>query len=345
MFMKTTMEKIKILGTQMYKNGTPLVSIFIPLKGSYMPANSILNSLLKTANKILSRDGYEPIKVTQPDWKFWQSEGTQSLGLYHAEGVTTIIPLNILMEPRVIVANSFHVKPIIASTGNAGEALLLTFHKRGCSLSRVTSSTSMLHETYIPANYDLNDRWLEQLSRQHFRDFIDFMRAEVQSVKSKQTKFLMIDGASEDVLKRVDLWSKLKLPVRILERETLAQRSDSGIDDARKALLEHERSSMRLKISEALAMQPADKERQEQSEDIAKLILERKVSKIFLSLEDLEFGELNTSTGEVKVHRAQKNSKDDDLLDDLAELALKNGIDVHVIPKDLFPEDQTILYA
>lgn len=343
--MKTTMEKIKILGTQMYKNGTPLVSIFIPLKANFMPVNSILNSLLKTANKILTRDGYEPIKVTEPDWKFWQSEGTQSLGLYCAEGVTTVIPLNILMEPRVIVANSFHVKPIIASTGNSGEALLLTFHKRGCSLTRVTTSSEILLETYIPSNYDINDRWLEQLSRSHFRDFIDYMRTEISSVKNKQTRFLMIKGASEDALKRADLWQKLKLPVRILEQEAVAQRSDSGVDEARKALVEHERSLMKMKISEALALNPIDKEKNQNIEDIAKLILQRKVSTIFLSLEDLEFGELNTASGEVKVHRAQKNSKDDDLLDDLAELALKNGIDVHVIPKDLFPEDQTILYA
>ncbi len=343
--MKTTIDKIKMLGTQMYKNGTPLVSIFIPLKSNYMPAQTIFNSLIKTANKILVRDGYEAIKITQPDWIFWQSEGTQSLGLYHAEGVTTIIPLNVLMEPRVIVANSFHVKPIIASTGNSGEALLLTFHKRGCSLTRVTSSSSMLLETYIPSSYDLNDRWLEQLSRTHLRDFIEYMKSEINSLKSKQTRFLMIDGVTQDVLKRSDLWAKLKLPLQILEREAIAADHERGVDLAKKALKEHERQSIKIKISEALALNPKIQQRTEQIEDIAKLILQRKITKIFLSLEDLVFGELNTSNGEVSVHRGQKNSQDDDLLDDLAELALKNGIVVHVVPNEFFPEDHKILYA
>ncbi|MFP5492951.1 MAG: hypothetical protein ACLGG0_15725 [Bacteriovoracia bacterium] len=342
--MKTSIDKIRILTKQNFKEDTPLVSIFVPLRGNEIPLNTMFNSLVRAANKIIQRDGFKQVQLKIPDWRFWITEGAVSLAIYHAEGVTTIIPLNINMPPRMIVANSFHVKPVLASSSNIGEALLMTFHNRGCSLTRVTATGSMLHETYIPSRYDLNNKWLEQLSRAHLRDFIEHMKAEVESIQNKQTRFLIIDGASEELIQRADVWTKLRIPVRILERTVTSQSTDEGVKEAQKMLFQFEKDRIRKSVNEAISTNRIIHS-EDKIDDVAKLILQRKVKKIFLSLEDLEFGELDAKSGAVKFHKAQKNTRDDDVLDDLAELALKNSVEVNVVSRDYLPNAKKLLIA
>jgi hypothetical protein len=342
--MKTSIDKIRILAKQNFKQDTPLVSIFVPLSGNEIPLNTMFLSLVRAANTIIKRDGFKQVQLKIPDWRFWITEGAVSLAIYHAEGVTTIIPLNINMPPRMVVANSFHVKPVLASSTHLGEALLMTFHNRGCSLTRVTATGSMLHETYIPSRYDLKDNWLEQLSRNHLRDFIEHMKAEVMSVQNKQTRFLIIDGASEELIQRADIWTKLRIPVRILERTINSQNTEEGVREAQKMLFEFEKDRIRKSVNDAISTNRAIY-KEDTFDDVVKLILQRKVKKIFLSLEDLEFGELDIKSGAVKLHKAQKNSKDDDVLDDLAELALRNGIEVNVVSRDYLPNAKKILTA
>jgi len=64
-----------------------------------------------------------------------------------------------------------------------------------------------------------------------------------------------------------------------------------------------------------------------------------------VSLDDLHFGEFNQWTGEAKVHRGQQNTRDDDLLDDFAELALRNGIEVRVVPRKFLPHGKSFIVA
>jgi hypothetical protein len=250
--------------------------------------------------------------------------------------------MELKMDPRVVVANSFHVKPLIASIDDPAEALLLSFHKRGCSLYRVTSTDSMLHETYVPAGYDLNDRWLEQLSRLNLRDFLDYMKKEIKANLSRKTRLLVIDGASDPLMKRADYWKETKRTTIILANNQTAHAADRGIIEVQAMLVEESKERIRKSVREVLQeTSHADLE----LGAVGRMILDRKICKLFVSLEDLHFGELDPATGNTIDHKSQKNSTDDDLLDDLAELALKNGIQVRVVPKRFLPHNKTFLVA
>ncbi len=336
--MKTTLDKINLVYSERFQQGAPMVSLFVPLVGNYVPLPKLFSSLLKQANVLLEKDGHPNIKISSPNWELWKAENARAIAIYHAEGMTTVVPLNVQLDPRVIVAKSFHVKPIIAANASTGEALLLTFHHKGCSLSRVGLSGAMVHDTYVPSRYDLNTRWPEQLSRKHLRDFLDFMRDEVDELRNRHTRFLAIDGASMDVMRSSEFWSQLGIPVRILGRTELASQALQAVHTVREALAEVERERLKQVVQELGASQVA-------IERVGKMILDRQVRRLLISLEDLEFGELDAHTGEVRVHPAQQNSTDDDVLDDLAELALRKGVDVHVVPRELLPQGQKFLVA
>jgi hypothetical protein len=50
-----------------------------------------------------------------PEWERWMKQGTVTLAFFHHAGVTNLIPIPTRMQPRVVVANSYHVKPFVTA--------------------------------------------------------------------------------------------------------------------------------------------------------------------------------------------------------------------------------------
>jgi hypothetical protein len=113
------------------------VSLFLPLKWNDCLPNKMFNSLVKAADGLLAKSGYSKLSIITPEWERWMKQGTVTLAIFHYNGVTTLIPLPTKMEPRVVVANSFHIKPIVTASNEFVDGLLLHFHERGASLFRV----------------------------------------------------------------------------------------------------------------------------------------------------------------------------------------------------------------
>jgi hypothetical protein len=72
-------------------------------------------------------------------------------------------------------------------------------------------------------------------------------------------------------------------------------------------------------------------------------ILNKEIKKLCVSLECMQFGEVDAKTGQVILNKSQLNAKDDDLLDDLVELALEKGIKVSVVPKKYLPDGRSFV--
>jgi hypothetical protein len=72
-------------------------------------------------------------------------------------------------------------------------------------------------------------------------------------------------------------------------------------------------------------------------------ILNKEIDHLCVSLDDMHFGQLDFETGEIRVNKIQKDSTDDDLLDDLVELAIDQGIKVSVVPRKYLPRGKIFL--
>jgi hypothetical protein len=339
-----SLDKMKSLAT-IGSGEAPIISLFIPLRGTYLPTTSIFNSLVRSANLILSREGKEKALITHPDWKTWVQGGARSMAIYYVGGMTTYMPLNIAMEPRVVVASSFHIKPLIASSHLNGAALLLTFHRGGCSLHEVSLADARLHETFIPAKFAKDDRWLEKLTRQDLRAFLDYLKAELRSLKSEEIRFLAIDCPSDGPFRNEDFWRSLGLPVKFLEERGLADLPDRSVGLVQQALEEEFTYSMQGNVYDLLALKKGRSSHSTELVELGDLILNKKITQLFISLEDLHFGEFDYATGKTIVHKGQQNTRDDDLLDDFAELAMRNGIKVRVVPRKFLPQGKSFIVA
>ena len=78
---------------------------------------------------------------------------------------------------------------------------------------------------------------------------------------------------------------------------------------------------------------------------IARRILEGKIGRLYISLEAIQWGEVDHINGAVKKSKFQMNHLDEDILDDIAELALRNGVEVRILRQSSFPGKFEIIAA
>ena len=321
---------------------SPAVSMYIPLKWADYTPGKIFSVLVKAANSLLERGGHPKLDLSTPEWERWTKQGTITLAVFHYAGVTNFIPIPTRMQPRVVVANSFHVKPIVTAAHEYVDALLLHFNESGASLYRVNPVGENLIDSYLPTEVIPKYDWPSKIDRSSLREFLEFLNQEVRGSLQGTTKILGITGSSFTELRSESFWKKTKLPISFLD------------DSFKVAVPQNAFSIMRLRLSQIVnekyskAVLDAVKSGPT-SQDLMSVrvlgtkILNKEINHLCVSLDHMHFGELDFKTGEVTVNKTQKNSKDDDLLDDLVELAIDNGIKVSVVPKKYLPNGRSFV--
>lgn len=318
-------------------SGEPLVSMFIPIRYMDFPQSKIYSYLVKAANLLLSRDNYPKLNLEHPDWSRWIRQGAVTLAIYRGGGTTTMIPLPIKMPPRVVVANSFHVKPLLAAGVCVQEALLLHFSEVGASLYRVSSGEEKLLDTYLPSRTKLKGTWITELARDEIIEFLEFLKMEVMSYTQSTTRFLAVSGHRDSLLISREFWKDSGLAIIEVMDSPKSIEPSNGIAMTR-LKLSHEingsfNREVQLVMGEAAVSPPLS--------ELGKMILKKEISRLCVSLEDMQFGELCPITGEAIERESQHSTKDDDLLDDLIELAVKQKLQVSVVPKKFLPTGRT----
>jgi len=320
----------------------PAISLYVPLKWTDMPSSKVYAALKKAANGLLQRGGHPDLDVTSPEWGSWMKQGTVTLAIFHAKGTTIYIPLPLRMQPRVVVAKSFHIKPILTAASEYIEGLLLHFNESGASLYRVNPVSEHLIDSYLPSQVLPRSDWPHRLDRLTLRDFLEFLSREISGNKRLSTKILGITGASYSELRNEAFWKRLKLPVFFLD------------DSFKTAIPQNAAAIMRIRLSHMVkelhtqsvleAMSASGIKHDEMSvRDLGHKIIQKEIRHLCVSLDDMQFGELDPGSGLVILNKNQTDSKDDDVLDDLVELAMDKGVNVSVVPKKYLPVGKTFI--
>jgi hypothetical protein len=333
-------EYLKQLRSIKSKSG-PYVSIYVPLRWSDATAGHIFNSLLTEANELALKGGFGKIRINMPEWDRWIAQGTISLGIFHCEGVTHLVPLSIKIQPRVVVANSFHVKPIIAASMEYVEGLLLHFCQTGAVLYRISPIGESVVERYLPAKEITDPDWPNTHGAEALDEFLYFLRSEVESAKLSSTGILGVTGGEYPLLQNETFWRATKLPVQRLS-------DPFGVQDPQNAL-----AFLRLKLSQIIARRHLRSVSRILERNLAQdrfsvtnlgeKVIRKEISSLCVSLDDMFFGELDPVSGSAVMNYTQTSMKDDDLLDDIVELALDKGIKVSVVPKRFLPEGRAFI--
>jgi hypothetical protein len=324
------------------KQSEALVSLFVPMRCPDSSPEKTLSTLIKTANTLLKKQGYPEVSLSKVEWEKWNKQGTNTLAIYQGSGITTFIPLPVKMNPRVVVASTFHVKPLVASSSEHLEALVLHFNKFGVSLFRVSQTNEILVDSYQPSRTYIREDWPVSLEHSEVRDFLEFLKLEINGTKRSSTKLLAITGTNHRSLQIKGIWKECNLPIFFLEDSFMNVVPEKAIPLVRFKLETEIKEEYRSIVKKILSGEPAAHEDHGLT-TLGKKILKKEIKTLCISLEDLHFGEVNNSTGELILRRSQQNVKDDDVLDDLLELALKNGVSVSVVPKLYLPSGTTYL--
>lgn len=319
----------------------PVVSMYIPLKWSDCSPGKMFSSLVKAADEVLLMKGHSRLEVNTPEWERWIKQGTVTLAIFHHAGMTSLIPLPTRMQPRVVVANSFHVKPILTASNEYIDGLLLHFNESGASLYRVNPVGENLIDSYLPSKILPKFDWPTRLDRGSLREFLVFLKNEVKGSMLTTTKIIGITGSTFSELRSDSFWKTTKLPIIFLD------------DSFKVALPQNAFSIMRLRLSQLVNEKHSDAVLQAgkatSSQDslsmcgLGEKILNKEIHHLCVSLDDMHFGKLDMKTGQVTVNKSPRNSNDDDLLDDLVELAIDNGIKVSVVPKKYLPKGRSFV--
>lgn len=331
-------KQIKTLNSRVKVDGS-FISIFVPLRSTEIPIEKIFLSLVKGANGLLVKSNHPPCTIAIPNWSHFSKQGALSLAIYHHDGVTTFIPMPIKMEPRFIVADSFHIKPLIAASNESIHSLLVHFHEQGVTLFKVGLTHDYTIDSYLPPLAAVEKNWPDQLDQTDLAEFINFLLHEIKIAINDETFSVGFCGTSQTSFDNMKYWTKIDLPKIKMNDSFNTISPENAISSLRMSLKEKVNNSYAAKVKKFKDNEDIE------LEELGGLILSGDINHLCVSLDDLHFGEIDEKSGHTVVSRAQQNIKDDDILDDLVEMALKKGIKVSVVPRKYLPPGRSYLVS
>jgi hypothetical protein len=349
----------------------PCVSILMPTHRHYPGTEQDpirLKNLLKTAHGLLAEhhSSSEVRALLDP-----LSE--RSDGQYQMDGLALFCSADFFGEYRIpmtlpelsVVTDSFHVKPLIRFLQTNERYFVLALSQKRVSLYQGSrSSLGPVNLAELPASMAdalgierqepyLNLRTLGRNSKSpvfHGHGAPDTSRKDdlgrfFRSIDSALWEFLRNDP-SPLILAGVDYY--LPLYREVSRCHNLAGIALSGnLDDASPEEIHTKvwplvADLFRNREQEGLANYEAAKGRGLAVQDLptlARMAIYGRVRRLLLSAGAQVWGRLNRESGEIALAPAQQDSRDDDILDDLAESVLARGGDVLLVSPDLLPRE------
>lgn len=249
------------------------------------------------------------------------------LGIFVTQGFSgfTILPFE--TKPLSVVANSFHVKPLLRWMQNEKPFTILHFEVDRAFLYLASGSEIRLHDEIL---------FKGQKSLNHH---VATIESEVQSKIGKLKQPLVLSGVRSMV-------NTFKSITR--EKNVFLISTDEGFENDSPEVL-HERSLKALSDffdrQESLLLQRYWTARVKNLttsnlNEIVRLALRGEVKTLFINEKLNIWGQIDYRTGKFTYHPRQMDAQDEDVLDDLAEIVLYHKGEVVVLSTEKMPEAQ-----
>lgn len=247
-----------------------------------------------------------------------------------------VIKLQSEIQDLVIVANSFHVKPLLRIKKYVGGYFILTMSSRAINVMIENRGDLVRIESY---RNEPNQMLKE---KKKYEDFFSDSAAEINKLIQAYRLPVVLCG----VRSHIHLMKQFIEPSLLLE--------DTIIENIEKIKFE----DFQMKVNEMLIPYYAKTESNTLKEieefetnpkmislleDIAVEAIQGNVAKLFVLEKKYIWGSLDKKTGKIEIYPKQQNSYDDDLLDDLCQMVLsKNGEVVVVRDQQHFKENSAL---
>lgn len=325
----------------------------------------IEQSLLEKYHKKEIELWMKPLKALEADWNFWQHTA-EGLAVFAAEGSCIIYRLQRTVKELAIVADSFHMKPLIRVFQSADRYHLLGLNRKEFALFEGNryGIEKVALDPSIPTN--IKDALGDQYTEKHLSAGALSGPGGTAMFHGHGSKKDVIDVDTEKFFRFVDRtvldhYSRpMELPlylVALAEYHTPFHQvshnpflQKEGIKIDYEAMSIEELTKSAWEIIEPLYIEKTNvlvdqfenaRAKFEGSDDIAQVAraaAENRISRILIEADRIFPGRVDLDTGEL-ITENLNHPEIDDVLDDLAEIVFQNKGEVVVIPKERMPSD------
>lgn len=350
----------------------PCVSIYIPTHRRHpgtLQDPIRFKNCLREAERLLA--DHPPAEIHSlldpvaalPNVEFWRRQA-DGLAILRSPDVLAEFRVPLSVPELVVVADSFHVRPLIRSLSSGVRYILLALSQKGIRVLEGTADS--LTHVEIPglpgslAEFTPRRRGRSALSahvvgRGGANDRVVAAGGTEVSVKADLVPyFRAVDRAvvralrherAPVILAGVEYYLPIYRDVARLKR--LARTSVQGSPDAMTPEELHARAwpiaATILRENEERALEKyrraaAGGRSREQLEDIVREARRGRVRRLFVALGVRIWGTVDRTTGRIHRTEVQQGSHDDDVLDDVAEVVFLHGGDVITVPRERMPD-------
>lgn len=354
----------------------PCISLYQPTH-RHGPENQqdpiLFKNLLKEIEQSLSKKFtksemeplLKPFKQIELDWNFWQYAG-EGLAIFATEGKCIVYRLQRPVKKLAIVADSFHIKPLIRVFQSADR-----YHLLGLNREKF--------ELFEGNRYGFERVEIDQSIPQTIQDALGIeeknppLKAGAFSGAGGSTVFYGHGSKQEEIQKDMERFFRyvdktifthfsnpMKLPLFLValdEYHTPFQNISNnpylqkeGIKIAYDAVSKEELKELAWKVIEPIYLEKTRKlvdkyesarvreKATDQIAEIARAAIANRIECILIESDRLYPGRVNMETGELET-KDLHDPEIDDILDDLAEIVFRNKGEVVVLPKERMPTD------
>jgi hypothetical protein len=273
-----------------------------------------------------------------------------NIGVFRKNDLFRCVSLPIEIEETSVVADTFHIKPLLKWAQTDQEFLLIGLKYEGATLYKGTQSDfRKIDEAVYPEalrRYDddggyvsLKERRQQRAELQHTMEWLSLWVKDL----TKNTKTTVFLAGSNDVVKAfIKNYQSAKLYPETIDGYFSENKAIDIIRNIRMIL----RLDSQIKISDSLNEFELAKNLKHTKTNIfqiARAALKGNVRKLVVAEDFSVFGKLDKHSGGVAIHATDMDHEDDCLLDDLAQTVLLNGGEVIVAKKSDIPNGKVIM--
>lgn len=312
----------------------------------------------------------EPFENLQEDQKFWNTT-MDGLAILSADGFFEIVDLPISVKEVVVVADSFHTKPLrkFLQSVEFYHVLGVSLHHIKMFIGNRNSLQEMKIRSEVPQT--IEEALGDELTDPHLtagnyggtgtnathmyhghgskKDEVDldaerFFRVISDKVYEHYSKPSGLPLILAALPEHHNLFHEVSKNEHLMEKGIQINPMELPIDKLKELAWEAMEPAYKARIQEMVetfGQENAHEKGSDNPKEIAKAAFEGRVASILLEADRIIGGKINPESGEIEKGQLD-NPEVDDLLDDIGELVTKMGGRVKVIPAEYMPTDTGI---
>ncbi len=261
-----------------------------------------------------------------------------NIGIFRSSNSFRVINLPISLEHMCVIADSYHIKPLLKWVQSDQDFFILGISNKLASLYQGSKTSIRLIDS-IEFNQLKNQKMTTSLKTEAIYEWIN----ELLFSLTKQVSIPLYLAGDKKITD--SLFKKIKYPLTC--RKSLFSNFDEDIlpdiiASARNSIEDDAKRKLDTAFIEFYLAEDS-KLAQKNLFQISKAAVKGRIKKLIVADGVQIFGKIDRVTGGLLIHPTDLDHEDDDILDDLAQTVLANGGDVIVADHSKIPKGRMIL--